>query len=85
MLQGHNILQAIKQAKRRQKGIKTASGISRQRLSRIINGESKASIGELEMICSSVGLQLLAVKAEDLGKIQQILAILGQNEGKVGE
>ncbi len=85
MLQGHNILQAIKQAKRRQKRLKTVSGISRQRLSRIIKGESKVSIGELEMICSAVGLQLLVVKTAEMDKIRQILAILGENEGKVEE
>ncbi len=85
MLQGHNILQTIKQAKRRQKRLKTVSGISRQRLSRIIKGESKVSIGELEMICSAVGLQLLVVKTAEMDKIMQILAILGGNEGKVEE
>lgn len=85
MLQGYNIYGAIKQAKRRQKGAKTVSGISRQRLQRIIKGESKASISELEDICKAFGLQLLAVDSAEMDKIRQIMAILWQNKGKVGE
>ena len=85
MLQGHNIHEAIKQAKRRQKGAKTVSGISRQRMQRIIKGQSKATIQELECICAAYDLSIVAVNADDMTKILQIMAILGQNKGKMGE
>ena len=78
MLQGHNILEAINEARRRQRGKKTAISMSRQRLMRILNGKSKATITELEGICNSFGLQLLAVDSAEMSKIQRILAILGE-------
>ena len=76
MLQGHNILEAIKQAKRRQRGKKTTISMSRQRLMRILNGKSKATIQELELICAAYGLSIVAVNADEMSKIEQILAIL---------
>jgi len=85
MLQGYNILEAINEARRRQKGAKTVSGMSRQRMQRIIKGQSKATIQELELICAAYGLSIVAVNADEMGKILQIISILGQNKGKVGE
>jgi DNA-binding phage protein len=78
MLQGHNIISAINEARRRQRGKKTTISMSRQRLMRILNGKSKATITELEAICSGFGLQLLAVDTAEMSKIQRILAILGE-------
>ena len=80
MLQGYNIAEAIKAAKRERRGKKDAqkaiNGITRQRLSRILKGESKATIKELEDICEAFGLQLMAVKSEQLAKMQRFEAFL---------
>ena len=85
MLQGHNIGDAIKRQKLQDRSQKTVSGISRQRVQRIIRGESKATIKELERICDAYGLQIIAVKTEKLPKISQILSILGENCEKIAE
>ena len=81
-LQGYNIAEAIKAAKRERRGKKdiqkAVNGITRQRLSRILKGESKATIKELEDICEAFGLQLVAVDAVKLLKIAQIMQILGE-------
>ena len=58
-------------------GQKTISGISRQRLSRILNGESKASIDELEDICSCFGLQLVALNSSEIAKIERFYEFFG--------
>ena len=78
MLQGHNILEAINEARRRQRGKKTAISMSRQRLMRILKGQSKATIKEMEDVCNALGLQLLAVDSAEMSKIERILAILAE-------
>ena len=85
MLQGHNIQEQIKQARRAKKGKKDVPNISRQRLQRIIKGESKATIKELETICAAFGLSIIAVNSAELSKIGQILEILGDFKQKNGE
>jgi DNA-binding phage protein len=85
MLQPYNIQDAIKQARRAQKGKKDVQNISRQRLQRIIKGESKATIKELESICAAFGLSIIAVNSAELNKIGQILDILGEFRQKKGK
>lgn len=82
MLQPYNIQEQIKQARRAQKGKKDVQNISRQRLQRIIKGESKATIKELESICATFGLSIIAVNSAELVKIGQILDILGEFKGE---
>lgn len=81
----YNIQDAIKQARRAQKGKKDVQNISRQRLQRIIKGESKATIKELESICAAFGLSIIAVNSAELNKIGQILDILGEFRQKKGK
>jgi len=78
MLQGHNIITAINEARKRQRGKKTTISMSRQRLMRILKGQSKATIKEMEDVCKAFGLQLVAVDSAEHVKIRQILAILGE-------
>ena len=78
MLQGHNIITAINEARKRQRGKKTTISMSRQRLMRILKGQSKATIKEMEDVCKAFGLQLVAVDGAEYSKIRQILAILAE-------
>ena len=52
--------------------------MSRQRLMRILKGQSKATIKEMEDVCKAFGLQLVAVDGAEYSKIRQILAILAE-------
>ena len=86
MLQLHNIREAIKQAKKRKNYIEGAQkvniNISRQRLSRITKGESKATIKELEAICAVFGLQLVLLNEREYAFLAQNMRFLGENGAK---
>lgn len=92
MLQLHNIQNAVKQAKKRKNKDEGApirvNGISRQRLSRIVKGESKASLSELEDIGRAYGFNICILSEQEYGILSAFVPFLAENgvkEGRNGE
>lgn len=88
MLQLHNIQDAIRQAKRRKNkdegAPKGVNGISRQRLSRIVKDESKASLSELESIATAYSFNICLLSDAECEILRQLSLFCGKNGVKEG-